>query len=110
MLRCEVSCSLFGYYNGEGLVRELESIIFGTGMEEVGDMGANQFNVLKGLQSRRLYNKSHGMRKAAAGLYTLSASSFDLQYAYQRVKASSYHPHRAVPIARCKYSIRAPRP
>jgi hypothetical protein len=34
LLRREVTCRWFGCYYGEGLVRELESIILGADMEE----------------------------------------------------------------------------
>ena len=47
MLRRDVARRWFGCYNGEVLVRKLESIILGADMEE-GDVGANKFKVFEG--------------------------------------------------------------
>ncbi len=54
LVRREVSYRWFGYYHSEGLVGKLESVILGADMGEGDGVGANQFEVLKGVQSRRL--------------------------------------------------------
>lgn len=58
-----------GYNNGEGLVEGLESVILGADTGEGDGVGANQFEVLKGVQSRRLSDCERSIVK-----YTLPSS------------------------------------